>query len=48
MDDIKFRTKFLEQIKKDTWEQDLPMVYMDENKNIVKHFKDGKIEIIKK
>lgn len=42
----KFKEKFIEQVKKDTWDKGLPMVYKDDKGNIVKAFKDGKIEII--
>lgn len=36
-----------EKIEKETWEKGKPMIYMDENKNIVEHWKDGTIKIIK-
>ena len=37
---------FREQVEKDTWEKGLPMVYLKDNK-IVKHYSDGRIEVIK-
>jgi hypothetical protein len=42
-----FKRKFREQVEKDTWGNNLPMIYLDENGNIVRHYKDGTIEIIK-
>lgn len=42
-----FQENFRKQVESDTWNQGLPMVYMDDNGKIVKHWKDGKIEIIK-
>lgn len=42
-----FKKGFKEQVKKDTWEKGLPMVYRNNKGQIVKHWKDGKIEIIK-
>ena len=42
-----FKEKIEKSIQRETWEKDLPMVYMDENKNIVEHWKDGTINIIK-
>jgi hypothetical protein len=44
----KFRKDFRKKVEQDTWEKDLPMVYLDENRNIVKHWKDGTIEIVGK
>jgi hypothetical protein len=43
-----FKESFAETVKKDTWEKGLPMVYMDKDGWIVNHWKDGKIEKIKK
>lgn len=34
-------------IKKETWGNNIPMVYMDQNKNLVKHYRNGNIVIIK-
>ena len=35
------------QIKKDTWGKGRPMIYMNEKKEIVEHWKDGIISILK-
>ena len=43
----KFQQDYRKQVEKDTWENGLPMVYMNEQGQIVKHWKDGKIEVIK-
>jgi hypothetical protein len=43
----KFRKAFAKQVEKDTWGKGLPKIYMDKNENIVRHWKDGRIEIIK-
>ena len=43
-----FKEDFRKKVEEDTWEKGLPMIYMDENKNIVEHWKDGTINIIKK
>lgn len=43
-----FKNSFADAVRKDTWEKGLPMVYMDKNGWIVNHWKDGKIEKIKK
>ena len=42
-----FKKGFREQVEKDTWEKGLPMVYLKDNK-IVKHYSDGRVEVIKK
>jgi hypothetical protein len=42
-----FKEDFRKKIEEDTWEKGLPMIYMDENKNMVEHWKDGTINIIK-
>ena len=42
-----FKEDFRKKVEQDTWEKGLPMIYMDENKNIVEHWKDGTINIIK-
>lgn len=34
-------------IQRDTWDKGLPRVYLDSNGNIVKHWKDGTVKIIK-
>lgn len=43
----KFSKEFREQVEKDTWGKGLPMVYLKDNK-IVKHYSDGRVEVIKK
>jgi len=43
-----FKENFRKKVEQETWEKGLPMIYLDENKNIVEHFKDGTINIIKK
>lgn len=43
-----FKDSFAKTVKDDTWKKGLPMVYMDKNGWIVNHWKDGKIEKIKK
>lgn len=42
-----FKESIRKKINEDTWDKDLPKIYMDENKNIIKHYKDGRKEIIK-
>lgn len=42
-----FKKDFIKRVEKDTWDKGLPKIYMDEKGNIIKHWKDGKIEIIK-
>ena len=43
----KFQEDFRKKVEEDIWEKGLPMIYIDENKNIVEHWKDGTINIIK-
>jgi hypothetical protein len=43
----KFREDFRKKVEEDTWEKGLPKIYIDDNGNIVEHFKDGTINIIK-
>jgi hypothetical protein len=43
----KFKEDFRKQVEKDTWGQGLPMVYMNKEGQIVRHYSDGKIEVIK-
>lgn len=45
-DSEEFKKAFKEQVIKDTWDRGRPMVYMS-NGNIVHHWKDGTIEIVK-
>lgn len=35
-------------IEKDTWDKGLPKVYMNNKREIVEHWKDGTINVIKK
>jgi hypothetical protein len=42
-----FKKDFAEQVTKDTWGKGLPKIYMDDDKNIVEHWEDGTINIIK-
>lgn len=42
-----FRKSFAEQVRKDTWGNGLPMVYLDRKTgNIVEHWEDGTINIL--
>lgn len=43
-----FQEDFRKQVEKDTWDNGLPMVYLNEEGDIVRHYKDGKIEIVEK
>ena len=43
-----FKESFRKQVEEQTWGKDLPLVYLDENGWIVKHWKDGTIEKIQK
>ncbi|MBK7362744.1 MAG: hypothetical protein IPJ01_10650 [Micavibrio sp.] len=43
-----FKDNCSEQVKKDTWDKGLPMIYMDDEGRIVEHWENGKIKIIKK
>jgi hypothetical protein len=42
----KFKEGLQQQVISDTWGKGFPMVYLDENRNIVKHWSDGRIEIV--
>jgi len=44
----KFKESFRKRVEEETWGKDLPMVYLDEDGWIVKHWKDGTIEKISK
>ena len=41
-----FKKGYMDLVKQDTWEKGFPMVYMNDEGQIVKHWKDGKIEVI--
>lgn len=42
-----FQKSFAEQVKKDTWGNGLPMIYMNDENQIIEHWEDGRIIIIK-
>lgn len=44
----RFNKAYQDIVKKDTWDKGLPMVYKDKNGDIIRHYPDGKIEIITK
>jgi hypothetical protein len=41
-----FQKDFTKQVEKDTWGKGLPKIYMDNDGNIVEHWKDGTINIL--
>jgi len=43
-----FKESFRKRVEEETWGKDKPMVYLDDNGWIVKHWKDGTIEKLKK
>ena len=43
----KFKKDFRKTVENETWDKDLPMIYIDDSGNIVEHWKDGTIKIIK-
>lgn len=43
-----FKNDFHERVKKDTWGNGLPMIYMDENGDIISHWQDGVKDILLK
>ena len=43
-----FKEGTSKQVERETWGKGLPMIYIDENKNIVEHWKDVTINILKK
>jgi hypothetical protein len=43
-----FQDAFRKQVEKDTWDQGLPKIYLDDEGWIVEHWKDGRIDKIKK
>ena len=43
----KFKEDFRKKVEEDTWEKGKPMIYVDDNGNIVEHWKGGTINIIK-
>lgn len=43
-----FKESFRKRVEEQTWGRDLPLVYLDDNGWVVKHWKDGTIEKIQK
>ena len=43
-----FQIDFMKQVEKDTWGNGLPKIYMNDNGEIVEHWKDGTINVLKK
>ena len=43
-----FKESFRKRVEEETWDKGMPMVYLDDNGWVVKHWKDGTIEKIKK
>jgi hypothetical protein len=43
-----FRESFKKRVEEQTWDKGMPMVYLDDDGWIVKHWKDGTIEKIQK
>lgn len=42
-----FEDNYRKQVEKDTWEKGLPMIYMNEKKQFVEHWKNGEINIVR-
>ena len=42
-----FKENFRKQVEADTWGKGLPMVYLDDKRRIVEHWKDGTINVLK-
>lgn len=42
-----FQENFQKRVEEDTWGKGLPKIYMNEKKQIVEHWKDGTINILK-
>ena len=42
-----FTKDFQDIVEQDTWDKGLPKIYMDKEGNIVEHWKDGTINILK-
>jgi hypothetical protein len=43
-----FKESFRKRVEEETWGKDLPLVYLDEDGWIVKHWKNGTIEKLSK
>lgn len=41
-----FQQSFHERVKRDTWGNGTPMIYMDDNKNIISHWENGTKDIL--
>jgi len=41
-----FKEDFQKRVEEDTWNKGLPKIYIDDNGDMVKHWKDGTIEKI--
>lgn len=41
-----FKEAFRKQVEADTWDKGLPKVYMNDEGQVVRHWKDGKIEVV--
>lgn len=42
-----FQEDIRKQVEKETWDNGLPMIYLNEEGDIVRHYKDGRIEKVK-
>jgi hypothetical protein len=42
-----FKNDFRKRVEDDTWGRGLPMICTDEKGDLVKHWKDGRVEIVK-
>lgn len=43
----KFKEDIEKAIQRETWDKNLPRYYMDDSGNIVEHWKDGTVNVIK-
>ena len=43
-----FQEAFRKQVEEDTWGNGLPMIYLNDEGWIIRHYKDGTIEKVKK
>ena len=43
-----FKESFRKRVEEETWDKGMPMVYLDDDGWVVKHWKDGTIEKIQK
>ena len=42
-----FKNDFRKRVEDDTWGRCLPMCYTDEKGDLIKHWKDGRIHVVK-